>query len=190
MNSESHSDWIDLAGTWHAEAAQVSVDDIQSYLARRRREALLVTLAEFLVTALGVGAGLWLGLATRLHWMGLLIAAFALGAEIARIRARRRPEPGGTSELVESLRESIEYQDWLVHELRFGRALSFVALIAIVCVLSLQLRAVHATSALAFIGTFAAAVGVLAALVWNLVLARRALRQGARLRRIVARLAP
>jgi hypothetical protein len=139
----------------------------------------------------GVVAALWLafGFAAHLRWMGLLIAAFALVSAFAMVRTRRHGGPAGTSDLAGSLRESIAWQEWLLHELRFGRALNFVTLLAGISVLSVQLRELQATSAMGFAASAAVCTSVLVALAWNLVLTRRARRRSARLRDLSAGLA-
>ena len=46
MNEIPASEWNDLAKMWQAEAAAVSVDEIDQHLKRQRRQMLLVTLVE------------------------------------------------------------------------------------------------------------------------------------------------
>jgi hypothetical protein len=190
VNSPPPADWSDLAAPWHAEGTTVSREDIAAHLVRRRRQLLMLTLVELLVGAMGVAAALWLAFMPRLRWMGLLIIACSLGSAVLRVRARRRREPAGTADLLSSLRESIAYQEWLAHELGFGRAMLFITLLPIVSVLSVLLRDLHGTTPFGFVATAVAATSALAALAWNLVLTRRTRRCSARLRDIAARLAP
>ena len=72
-------------------------------------------------------------------------------------------------------------EDWIDEQLRFGRALSFVALFAVVIATSMQLQHFHAISVLGLGAATVSCVYVTGVVVWNLVLTRRARRRRARL---------
>jgi hypothetical protein len=89
------------------------------------------------------------------------------------VRLRRESVPSGSVDLVQSLKDSVDREDWIAEQLRFGRALSFVALFAIVTATGSQLRDGPPGSAFVLIAGSVAATVVLGALVWNGVLMRR-----------------
>jgi hypothetical protein len=180
-------DWNDLARMWQADAAGVSLGDIDAHLRRERRQMLGVTVAEMA----GLGAGIVAAAAVVFFshvWLGVVVALFGGTSAWITLRMRREGAPPGSADLMQSLKDSIEREDWLAGQLRLGRALSFVALFAIVIATSVQLFRLKAFSAT---GLTAAAVGslvVLAALAWNLVLTMRSRRRLGRLRYLAERL--
>jgi Flp pilus assembly protein TadB len=182
-----NDDWNDLARLWQADAAGVSVADIDAHLQRERRQMRGVTIAELT----GLGAGVLAAVLVLLYahlWMGVVIILFGGISAWITLRMRREGAPPGSSDLMKSLKDSIEREDWLAGQLRLGRALSFVALFAIVQATSVQLFRLKAFSAT---GLTAAGIGgavVLAALAWNLVLTRRSRRRLARLQYLNDRL--
>jgi hypothetical protein len=190
MNEKLASDWSDLAKLWQAEAAAVSIDDIDAHLKRHRRHMRLATFAELAGTCIGLAAAGWLTFFTTYHVLGVVVAAFALISAAAVVRLRREPATSGSIDLLQSLKGSIEREDWIAEQLRFGRALSFVALFAIVTATGSQLR--HGGSGTAFAMTAGgiAAACVLAALVWNVVLLRRSHARRRRLEYLKDRLKP
>jgi hypothetical protein len=82
------------------------------------------------------------------------------------------------------LKESLAHEDWLAEQLRLGRALTFVALFAIVMAASVQLLHIRSASVSGLLATAAAGAAVAAALVWNLVLAWKGRRRSVRLRSV------
>jgi len=190
MNEKIASDWNDLAKLWQAEAAAVSVDDIDAHLRRHRRQMRLVTLAELAGVGLGVAAAGWLAIFLPYRWLGVVVAIFALVSATVVVRTRRELAPSGSVDLLQSLKDSLDREDWIAEQLRFGRALSFVALFAIVMATASQLRHASLTSSVTLIAGAVAAVCVLAALVWNLVLVRRANTRRKRLEYLKDRLKP
>ena len=103
----------------------------------------------------------------------MVVAVFALVSAVVIVRMRREPAPSGSVDVLQSLKDSLDREDWIAEQLRFGRALSFVALFAIVMATASQLRHVSSTSTLALMAGGVAAACVIAALVWNLMLVRR-----------------
>ena len=190
MNEKLASDWNDLAKLWQAEAAAVSIDDIEAHLVRHRRHMRLATVAELAGMCLGVAAAGWLAFFTTYRWLGLVVGAFALISAAAVVRMRREPPAPGSVDLLQSLKDSIDREDWVAEQLRFGRALSFVALFAIVSATGSQLRDSRSALELALIAGGVAAACVLAALAWNTVLLRRSHARRHRLEYLKDRLKP
>jgi len=190
MNEKLASDWSDLAKLWQAEAAAVSVDDIDAHLKRHRHHMRMVTLAELAGVALGVGAAMWLAFFLPYPWMGLTVGVFAVLSAVVTVRLRREPAPSGSVDVLQSLKDSLDREDWIAEQLRFGRALSFVALFAIVSAVGSQLRHFSTSSTVALMAGSVAAACVIAALVWNLVLVRRSRTRRKRLEYLKDRLKP
>jgi hypothetical protein len=182
MNTPLPEDWSDLAKMWQADAAGVSLADIDAHLQREKRQMAGVAAAEYAGLGLGVIAAIWV--VTQAHfWLGVVIAVFGGASAWLALRLRRtgRPEPGSL-DLLQSLKDSIEREDWIAEQLRFGRVLSFVALFAIVQAASAQLFRLGAFSASALTAAGIGCALVLAALGWNLVLTMRSRRRRTRLR--------
>jgi hypothetical protein len=180
MTTPPLDDWDELARMWQADAAGVSLADIDEHLRRERRQMRGVTAAEMTGLAAGIVAAamtVYLG-----HvWLGVVIMLFGGASAWTTLRMRREAAPPGTAGLLQSLKDSIDREDWMAGQLRLGRALSFVALFAIVLATSVQLLRLKAFS---ITGLWAAGVGccvVLGALAWNLVLTVRSRRRRARL---------
>ena len=181
MNEKLASDWNDLAKLWQAEAAAVSVDDIEAHLERHRRHMLLSTVSGLASVFLGVAAAGWLAFVLLYRWLGLIVGVFVLVSAAVLVRTRRDPTPGGSIDVLQSLKESLDREDWIAEQLRFGRALSFAGLFAIVMATGSQLRHSGLDSLPVLTAGSVAAACVLVALVWNLVLLRRSRRRRHRL---------
>jgi hypothetical protein len=190
MNEKPVSDWNDLAKLWQADAAAVSIDDIDAHMKRHRRHMRLATLAELGGVCLGLAASGWLAFFTTYRGVGLVVAAFALVSAVVIVRLRRELAPTGSVDVLQSLKDSVDREDWIAEQLRFGRALSFVALFAIVMATGSQLRHSGSDPALALIAGGVAAACVLAALGWNLLLSRRSRARRQRLEYLKDRLKP
>lgn len=180
-------DWNDLATLWQADAAGVSLADIDAHLQRERRHMLGVTLAELAGLAAGAVAALavmWLA-----HpWLGAIIILFGGTSAWITVNLRRAAAPPGSTDLMQSLKDSIDREDWLSGQLRLGRALSFVALFAIVMATAVQLLKLQAFSATGLIASGVGCAVVSGALSWNLVLTARSRRRLARLRYLEERM--
>lgn len=188
MNEPDTDEWRDIARLWQADAARVSPEDIDEHLRRERRHLLGVTVAESSGLAVGLVAALLVLLFTPHVWMGVLIILFGGASAWIALRMRREGAPPGSTGLMQSLKDSIAREDWLEEQLRMGRALSFVALFAIVIAVSVRLQELREFPAATM---FAAGVGgmlVCAALVWNLVLTARLRRRRERLEYLEKRL--
>jgi MFS family permease len=188
MNDPRTSDWNDLSRMWQADAAAVSLAEIDDHLARERRRMRVVIFVELAGVCLGVIAAAWLTFFTPFRWMGAITAVFAIVSSLAAVRMRREPAPSGAVDVLHSLKESIEREDWLAEKLRMGRALSFVALFAIVMVTSTQLTRFHTIPAAGLAAAMAGCIYVIGILAWNLVLTRRAHARRTRLEYIRGRL--
>ena len=190
MNETPASDWNEFAKLWQAEAAAVSVDDIESHLKRQRRQMRIATLSELLAVSLGMAAAAWLAFMSPYRWLGVVVGVFALVSAAVTFRMRREAPPSGSVDALQSLKESLDREDWIAEQLRFGRALSFVALFAIVQATGSQLRNHAQAVELTLTAGGAAAACVVVALVWNLVLARRSRTRRHRLEYLQDRLKP
>jgi hypothetical protein len=190
MNEKPASDWSDLARLWQAEAAAVSIEDIDAHLKRHRRHMRVATFAELAGACLGVAAAGWLAFFTTYRGLGLVVGAFALISATVIVRMRREPAASGSVDLLQSLKDSMDREDWIAEQLRFGRALSFVALFAIVSATGSQLRDAGSGAAFAMTAGGIAAACVLAALAWNVVLLRRSHARRRRLEYLKERFKP
>jgi hypothetical protein len=182
MNEPRPDDWDDLAKLWQADAARVSTEEIDAHLDRQRRQMRAVTAAEMMGAGAGMVAAAILLFFTPHVWMGVLIMVFGGASAWLALRMRREARLPGANNLLQSLKDSIAREDWLDTQLRLGRALSFVALFAILMATSLQLLRLKAFSAAGLVAAGVGCAVVLGALGWNLVLTARLRRRRARLR--------
>jgi hypothetical protein len=188
MNDPRTPGWNDLSKMWQADAAAVSLEEIDGHLARERRRMRVITFVELAGVGLGLAAAGWLTFFTPFRWLGAIVAVFAIISAFAAMRMRREAAPSGAVDVLHSLKESIEREDWIVEQLRTGRALSFVALFAIVMATSTQLLRFHTLHAVGLAAAIAGSAYVIAVLAWNLVLTRRAHARRTRLEYIRERL--
>lgn len=182
-----NDDWNDLAKMWQADAAGVSLAEIDAHIEREKRQMAGVTAAELTALGAGVIAALCVIFLTHL-WLGVIIMLFGGASAWIAMRLRRSARPPGSQDLLQSLKDSIDREDWIAEQLRFGRVLSFVALFAIVLATSVQLFRLKAFSTT---GLTAAGIGcavVSGALAWNLWLTVRSRRRRARLQYLEERL--
>jgi Flp pilus assembly protein TadB len=187
MNEPDPAAWNDLSRLWQADAAGVSTQDIDAHLQRERRHLLGVALAETAGLAAGACAAVIMVLLGHV-WLGVFVIVFgALSAWVA-LRRRREAAPPGSVDLMQSLKDSIDREDWLDGQLRLERALSFVALFAIVMAVAMQLIRFKTFVATGAVAAGAGCAVVLAALAWNLVLTARSRRRKSRLKYLEARL--
>lgn len=182
-----NDDWNDLARMWQADAARVSLEEIDAHLRREKRQMAGVTVAELAGLAVGVIAALCVVFFTH-TWLGLVIILFGGASAWITLRLRRANPAPGSRDLLQSLKDSIEREDWIAEQLRFGRVLSFVALFAIVLATSVQLFRLKAFSSTGLISAGIGAAVVLGALAWNLWLTLRSQRRRTRLQYLEARL--
>jgi uncharacterized membrane protein YedE/YeeE len=171
MNQPPDRDWQELAKLWQSDVARVSVADIENLHSQLRRRLRAATVAELTVTVLAMAAACWLGLQTRFLWMGMGVFAAAVGSVVVVLHRHRLPAPPVYSDLLESLKGSLTYQDWLAEQLRYGRVASFVALFAVVFAAAVQLMHFATATPSRLLATAAAGTAVVAALVWNVGLA-------------------
>lgn len=179
--TEPTSDWNDLAKMWQADAAGVSLLEIDRHLQRQKRHMWGVTAAELAGLGAGIIAAICVLFFTPHTGMGVVIILFGGACAWITLRMRREGRPPGAVDVLQSLKDSIAREDWIADQLRLGRALSFVALFAIIMATSLQLFRLRAFSAAGLIAAGTGCTVVLAALAWNLVLTRRAQQRRARL---------
>jgi hypothetical protein len=189
MNQHAPDDWQALAGIWKADDARITVAEIEDLHARQHRRLQIARMAELACSVLGVVAALWLALVSRFLWVGILTVAFSIGSVHVVLRTRRMPVPQGAADLGQSLRDSLEYLEWLAAQLRYGRALGFVALFAVVFAASTQLMRLTTMTPSGLIATAAAGVAISVTLSWNMTLAWQVWRRAARLRTFTSKLA-
>ena len=133
----------------------------------------LAAFGELSGVGLALAAALWLAFMSPYRWMGLVVGVFAIVSSAVAIRMRREQAPSGSVDVLQSLKDSLDREDWIAEQLRFGRVLSFVALFAIVQATGSQLRNHALSPAFTMAAGGIAAAFVVAALAWNLVLSRR-----------------
>jgi hypothetical protein len=182
VNTLEPDEWSDLAKLWQADAAGVSLQEIDAHLERERRHLRGVTLAELAGMGAGIVAAAMVVFFTPHVIMGIVIIAFGGTSAWITFRMRREVGPPASVDLLQSLKDSIAREDWLAGQLLLGRALSFVALFAIVSALSVQLHKTQAFSANLLIAAGVGCAMALVALGWNLLLTARSRRRLARLR--------
>lgn len=188
MNTPAPDEWNDLAKMWQADAAGVSLQEIDAHLERERRHLRGVTLAELAGVGAGIIAAALLLFFTPHVIMGVVIIVFGGASAWITLRMRREGGPPASVDLMQSLKDSIAREDWLAGQLRLGRALSFVALFAIVSGLSAQLHQARAFSSTILIAAGIGCAAVLAALAWNLLLTLRSRRRRERLQYLEERM--
>jgi hypothetical protein len=189
MNQHTSGDWQDLARTWQTGSAPVTEADIERLHERQLRRVRIAGAVELLCTFVGVVAALWLALATRFRWMGLLTAAFAVASVFFVLRTRRNPASPGCADVLATLDDSLAHHDWLAGQLRNGRVLGFVALFAVVMAASTQLMHLAGATRSGLLATAIAGMAIAAALAWNMSMAWRVWRRSARMRAFRKRLA-
>jgi hypothetical protein len=189
MKQPPEGEWQALSRLWQSEVAPVSTADIERLHELQRIRLRVATAAELSVAALGIVAAFWLAIVSRFLWVGVFTAAAAAASIVVVLRARRRPGPPASSNLLESLKGSLAWQDWLAEQLRYGRALSFVALFAIVIAASDQLMRLATATSSRLLAIAAAGTAVVAALAWNVALAWTVWRRKSRLSGFMEKLA-
>jgi hypothetical protein len=188
MNTPVPEEWNDLARMWQADAAGVSLREIDEHLRREKRHMTGVLAAELAGLGAGIIAALLVLMFTPHVGLGVVLIVFGGASAWLTLRLRRGGTGIGSSDLLQSLKDSIDREDWIVEQLQFGRVLSFVALFAIVIATAMQLLRLKAFSAMGLIAAGIGCVVVLGALAWNLVLGARSRRRRARLRYLEERL--
>lgn len=181
MNEAPAPEWDELSKMWQADAAAVSIGDIDDHLRRERRQMRLVTALELAGVGLGLFAAAWLAFFTPFRWLGVVVAVFAVVSASFTVRVRNQPPASGAVDALSSLKESIGREDWIAEQLRLGRALSFVALFSIVMATASQLLRFHYIPSVGLAAAIAGGAYATGVLAWNLVLTRRAHRRRARL---------
>jgi hypothetical protein len=182
MNQHSPEAWRNLARLWQTGTAPVTRADIERLHERQRWRLQVARAAELACTVLGVTAAVWLALASRFRWVGILTAVFSLASVYFVLRVRRKPDPPGSTDLIESLKNSLDYQDWLAEQLRYGRVLGFVSLFSVVMAASTQLMHMTGTAGSALLAMAIAGLAINGALAWNMSLAWQVWRRTVRLR--------
>lgn len=181
MNRQPHEEWQDLARVWQKGAIAITVEEIEALNLRQRRWLRTARAAELANTMVGVAAAIWLALASRLLWVGILSAAFSAASLVFVLRARREPARPGSNGLLVTLDESIAYEGWLAEQLRYGRALGFLALFVVVMAASTQLMDLASATRSGLMATAIAGLAIAGALMWNLALAWQLGRRTSRL---------
>jgi hypothetical protein len=181
MNQPEPGIWPELASVWKSGASPITANEIEKLHQRQRRRARVASAAGLVCTMLGVSAALWLALGSRFRWVGIVTAIFLVTSVYFVLRSRRSPDPPGSTDLLQSLQDALDYHDWLAEQLRYGRVLGFMALFAVVMAASTQLLHEPEATRSGLLGTAAAAIGIMAALAWNMSLAWQVWRRRVRL---------
>lgn len=181
MNQQAPDQWQELARIWKTGDAPVTVADVEELHARQHRRLRIARAVELACSVLGIVAALWLALVSRFLWVGVLTVVFSAASVCFVLRARRMPVPQGSADLLESLKESLAYLDWLAEQWRYGRMLGFMALFAVVMAASTQLMQLASATRSGLLATAAAGVAISTALGWNMMLAWQVRRSTARL---------
>ena len=171
MNPQTPDQWQDLAAIWKTGGAAIAAADIERLHGRQQRRLRIARVAEMASSILGVVAAAWLILLSRFMWVGIVTAAFSGAAVYFVLRARRLPVPQGSSDLLQSLKESLTYLDWMAEQLRYGRMLGFMALFAVVMAASTQLMRFAGATPAVLLATATAVIAIGTALAWNMSLA-------------------
>ncbi|HUQ08736.1 MAG TPA: hypothetical protein VM146_00375 [Steroidobacteraceae bacterium] len=182
MNTPLPEDWNDLARMWQADAAGLSLPEIDEHLQREKKQMAGVAAAEFAGLGVGLVAAALVLLLTPMVWLGTVIILFGGASAWIALRLRRAGRAQGSGDLLQSLKDSIEREDWIAEQLRFGRVLSFVALFAIIQATSAQLFTLKAFSATVLTAAGIGCAVVLGALAWNVWLTARSTRRRERLK--------
>lgn len=180
--------WQELARTWRTGNVPVTAADIETLRRNQQRRLRIARGAEVACSALGIVAALWLGLASRFFWVGMVTVVFSVASIHFALRGRRMPVPPGSADLLQSLNDSLAYLDWLAGQLRTGRVLGYVALFAVVMAASAQLMRFASAAPLELLATVVAGVAVSATLGWNLFQAWQVWKRVRRLQSFKARL--
>ncbi len=181
MNQQAPDQWQELARIWKTGDAPVTVADVEELHARQHRRLRIARAVELACSVLGIVAALWLALVSRFLWVRVLTVVFSAASVCFVLRARRMPVPQGSADLLESLKESLAYLDWLAEQWRYGRMLGFMALFAVVMAASTQLMQLASATRSGLLATAAAGVAISTALGWNMMLAWQVRRSTARL---------
>lgn len=182
MNQPAPDQWQQLTRIWKTGDAPVTAADVAALHGRQHRRLRIARGAEMASSMLGFIAAVWLALASRFLWVGILTAAFSLASVYVVFRARRRAVPQGSADLMQSLNDSLGYLEWQAEQLRYGRVLNYVALFAVVMAASTQLMRWTRVAPPELLATAAAGIAVSAALAWNMTLAWQVWRRSIRLR--------
>lgn len=180
--------WQELAQTWRTGNVPVTGADIEALRRSQQRRLRIARGAEVACSVLGIVAALWLGLVSRFFWVGMLTVVFSAASIHFALRGQRMPVSPGSADLLQSLRESLEYLDWLAGQLRTGRVLGYVALFAVVMAASTQLMRFSSAAPLELLATAAAGIAVSGTLGWNLSQAWQVWKRTRRLQSFRARL--
>jgi membrane protein implicated in regulation of membrane protease activity len=167
MTDESE-DWNELAKLWHAEAAGVSVDDVEQLARRQRRQMWWLAVAEGGALLLAFVVALGIAIQTAFVVLPALSMVFFGICGYLQHRMRREPPPSGGEDLLTSLDTRIARETWNLAQLAVGRAVTFVTLFGIVMLASGHLRHYATTPPARMSAILAIASIVLAILAWNL----------------------
>ena len=180
MSGETANGWNELSKLWQAESAAISIDELESHMRRERAGMRALAVIELAGLGLGVVVGTWLAKATPYTWMAYVFILECIALAWIAWRRQDPAVPGG-DDLLTSLKASIAREEWIAARLRFGRALSFVVLFAVLMVASDLLRVYAATGAASLWALVACGAWVCAVIAWNLGLVHRSRRRRQRL---------
>jgi hypothetical protein len=160
--------WNELAKVWRADAAAVSVGDVERLARRQRRQMRWLAIAEGGALLLAFITAMWIALQTAYMVLSALCMVFFGICGYLQLRMRRESPPTGGEDLLRSLDTSIAREKWNLAQLGVGRAVTFVTLFGIVMVASDHLRHFVSRPPAPMSALLAIAAIVLAILAWNL----------------------
>ena len=181
MTEQDIDAWQELGRIWKTGDTPVTVADIEALHLRQHRRLRVGRAAEFACSVQGVVAALWLALVSPLRWVGILTVVFSVASVFFMLRVRRVAVPQASANLLESVEVSLHYLDWLAGQFRYGRALGFMALFAVVMAASIQLLRLAGPLRSVLLVTAAAGVAISVTLAWNMISAWQVWRSSAQL---------
>jgi hypothetical protein len=179
--TDVNEEWGDLAKVWRAEAAAVSASEIEVWLRRERARLRRARIAEFASLGIGLAGAAWAAVATPFVFVAGLFALFCALTLWFTLRFPATPLLRDGETLATSLDNRIAYEDWLLSQLRFGRALSYLPLFLFVFLIAGRLQHAAKAGLMSLAPLVVCLVTALAIAIWNAVLLRRAQRRRARL---------
>lgn len=187
MSSE-FANWSELARLWHSHTEAFSAIDVEEHARRQRRAMWLLAAGEAACMALSFIAAVWIAIHTAMIVMTAITVVFFAMCAFLQHRLRREPPPSGGFDLLSSLEHSIAREAWNLAQLGIGRVVVFLTLAGITMVASNHLLRLDVTPPSRIWALLGVTFIVLAILVLNLVLTRRARVRKLRMESFAARL--
>ena len=172
--SDEFGNWNELARLWHAHTGTVSILDVERRARAQWRRMLLLAQAEAACMALSFAAAVWIAMQTTFVALTAISTVFFALSAFLHHRMRREPGSAGGDDLVSSLRHAAAREEWNLVQLRLGRAITLVTLVAIGMLTADHLYHVSSTPPARLWALLSVSLAVLATLLLNLLLTRQA----------------